>query len=296
MQLGLTPEQKAERLLGIGGSDATKIMEGDWHDLWLVKTEQKEDDNLTDIFRVQLGNVTEELNLYWLEKHSRLEGFSIPHAPHTKFVTSDYVAVRSIGKGTQTVPNSSDGIPVRCIPDALGYWEIDEYTHRCVVDAKHTNAYADESYLFKKYYWQLTHNAMVCGCTVCIISPIYGNEWGDPIVWELSEEDTRHLIKTEEAFWWHVTSNTPPDDHTPQRTTRTLEDMVKVNMEGNNEWASLAEDFKVNKEAHSIHAKAKKGLRKLVEDDVSLAIGHGVVAKRRKNNNVYITEIKEGTK
>jgi hypothetical protein len=72
--------------------------------------------------------------------------------------------------------------------------------------------------------------------------------------------------------------------------------MVKVNMEGNNEWASLAEDFKVNKEAHSIHEKAKKGLRKLVEDDVSLAIGHGVVAKRRKNNKVYISKIKEGTK
>ena len=38
LKLGLTPEQIAGRRKFIGGSDAAKIVSGDWHSLWLEKT------------------------------------------------------------------------------------------------------------------------------------------------------------------------------------------------------------------------------------------------------------------
>ena len=54
MQLGLSSEEKEQRKQGIGGSDAAKIMKGEWKDLYLIKTGQKEDEDLSDNFLVQL--------------------------------------------------------------------------------------------------------------------------------------------------------------------------------------------------------------------------------------------------
>ena len=42
----------------IGGSDLYNIMQGNWHDLWLVKTGRKEPEDLSQVFRVQLGAFT----------------------------------------------------------------------------------------------------------------------------------------------------------------------------------------------------------------------------------------------
>jgi hypothetical protein len=48
-----------DRTTGIGATDARLIMAGDWHQLWLEKTKRAQPPNLDDIFRVQLGKVTE---------------------------------------------------------------------------------------------------------------------------------------------------------------------------------------------------------------------------------------------
>ena len=49
----------------IGGSDLYNIMQGNWHDLWLVKTGRKEPEDLSQVFRVQLGSFTEQFNIDW---------------------------------------------------------------------------------------------------------------------------------------------------------------------------------------------------------------------------------------
>ena len=57
-----------DRTKGIGGSDAKKIVDGSWHDLWLEKTGRKEQDDLSEILAVQIGIATETLNLDWLQR------------------------------------------------------------------------------------------------------------------------------------------------------------------------------------------------------------------------------------
>ena len=52
----------------IGGSDAVKIMQGDWYELWLQKTGQAEPNDLSKQFNVQLGTYTEDFNLAWFEQ------------------------------------------------------------------------------------------------------------------------------------------------------------------------------------------------------------------------------------
>ena len=49
----------------IGGSDLYNIMQGNWHVLWLVKTGRKEPEDLSQVFRVQLGSFTEQFNIDW---------------------------------------------------------------------------------------------------------------------------------------------------------------------------------------------------------------------------------------
>ena len=271
MQLGLTEDEKAMRVLGIGGSDASKIMNGEWHELWEIKTGRKEDADLSDVFHVQLGHATEKFNLYWLKQNHQVG-----------LMTDDLSVVRS-----------KEHDFMQCMPDALGVWNDGSH---CGIDAKHTNQWSTTDVLYKRYYWQLTHNAVVTESTTCVISPIYGNQFGPPIVWELNAIDSYRLIEAERTFWWHVENNIEPVNgvHDILQGLSKIEippidDMLEVDMEGNNEWASLAEDFKDNKEQHDKHAKAKKGIRSLIDDNVKLATGHGVTAKRGNDNRVRIS-------
>ena len=263
--VGLTQEMIDARRKGIGGSDAGKIMDGSWHDLWEIKTGRSEGDDLSDIFHVQLGHITEWFNLEWLKKEHPVDLMQRP----TNIVRSDKHEF------------------MQCIPDALGIWE----GKQCVIDAKHTNQWSDADSMYKRYYWQLTHNAYVTESEVCIISPIYGNQFGPPIVWEVDPMHTTKLIEAERSFWWHVQNDVEPEDDSRGSSVPlpSLDDMIEIDMEGNNEWASLAVDFKENKEQHDKHAKAKKGLRSLVEDNMKLARGHGVTAKRGNDKRVRIS-------
>ena len=57
----------------IGGSDCVKIMQGDWQELWEIKTNRRKPDDLSDNLAVQLGTFTERFNLEWFEKQQCLQ-------------------------------------------------------------------------------------------------------------------------------------------------------------------------------------------------------------------------------
>ena len=61
-----TEKQMTARRRCIGASEIHRVMEGDWHDLYLEKTGKKQPVDLTDNFAVQLGTYTEKFNLHWL--------------------------------------------------------------------------------------------------------------------------------------------------------------------------------------------------------------------------------------
>ena len=76
-----------DRHLGIGGSDANVIMKGEWKNLWEIKTQRKEADNLDDVLPVQIGTITEKLNCRWLAKSigSTVEDY------HQEYVKKDFM-------------------------------------------------------------------------------------------------------------------------------------------------------------------------------------------------------------
>src|SRR5580765_8515171 len=58
----LTPAQKVARMGGLGGSDAERIMAGNWYRLWAEKTKRVAAEDLTRVLPVQMGKVTEAFN------------------------------------------------------------------------------------------------------------------------------------------------------------------------------------------------------------------------------------------
>jgi predicted phage-related endonuclease len=79
LNLQLTPEQHAQRRLGVGASDAKTIMAGTAEEqlkLLKLKRGEIEPEDLSHILPVCMGVVTEELNRHWFEQ---VTGFTVEY-------------------------------------------------------------------------------------------------------------------------------------------------------------------------------------------------------------------------
>jgi predicted phage-related endonuclease len=144
---GLTLEQLAERKKGIGGSDAGRVMSGDWASLWREKTGRAEPEDLSGILAVQMGTCTEDLNHRWFERVTGREVLerSMP------FVSADYPFMRMNADGITT---TKQGHPA--------YW-----------DAKHVGRLDEATVL--RYTPQMTHCCTILGLDWWVLSVFIGN-------------------------------------------------------------------------------------------------------------------------
>lgn len=250
----------------IGGSDAKRIMEGDWRKLYLEKMGLQPPDDLSMIFRVQLGLVTEGFHLAWQAAHSEFE------------ITPSYKE-QNIHKKYDWCRSQLDG------------WMPKEKTF---LELKHTNARATPASMVATYMPQLAHYMNVVSVTHCYLSFIPGN--GDPELFKVQLPQTYLdlVMETEKNFWWHVENKIDPGDEngsieTPSITTVLINDMRIVDMEGNNEWASAFEDWKISKAFVAVHKTEHEKLKSMIEPDVSEASGHGLTIKRDKRGALRFT-------
>ena len=89
MALTFTAMQTLNRSRGIGGSDAGRIMRGEWLDLYLEKVGEKQPEDLSGIFRVQLGTRTEQFHAEWFARMSTFDVIDPPpffEHPEHKFM------------------------------------------------------------------------------------------------------------------------------------------------------------------------------------------------------------------
>lgn len=238
------------RRLGIGGSDAEKIMGDNWYPLWEEKTGRAEGEDLSDLLYVLMGLWTEPLNRHWFQKKT---GMAINMADLGKRVHEDHNFLRA----------NLDGRV------GLGIWE-----------GKHTNSFRKKDEVFEAYYPQCQHNMMVLDAPLCYLSVLKGN--GDWHYFEIEEDRAyqAQLLEREREFWNFVTTDTPPENIDAGMEPVALDNMRVVDMAGVNSWADAAHDFLNNSDAASVYEKAKKTLKELVEADVKEASGHGVVVTR----------------
>lgn len=275
----LSPEAIEFRKTGIGASEVAKIMQGsidDVHELWLVKTGKKEREDLSDIFRVQMGIQSEAFNLHWMAKqHPEIK---------MRAVSPTELPVRS--------PISKH---LLASPDGYGeYIDGQQFKKYFTIDAKHVNGFTNEDKLLQSYSWQMLQQAYCCNVDGGILSPIYGNNWGPIVpVWR-DELMIIELVKRTADFWDMVVNDIEPKDpYVPIIIKH--DDMRELDMtEGNRavEWGNAAHIMRADKDGHNRFVDAKKELKEMIPDDAKLAYGNGMQVKRSKANRITITEMK----
>lgn len=254
------PEWHAARRMGIGGSDAAAIVSGDWLRLWREKTGRAEPEDLSGNFAVQLGTVTEALNLAWYER----------------------VMIRTVSRqGEQCV--AADHPFLRCTLDG---WDAVDC---CVIQAKHVNGFAKIDEVVSRYTAQVSHEMIVTGAPKAILSVIVGTNAPVYERVDLDEWWASDYIGLCRDFWRHVENDEEPVQGAPLAPPPKIEKFRTVSFEGNSNWAAYAADWIDNRDSAKAFEKAAKEIKCAVEADVGLATGHGIKVARNKAGALSIS-------
>ncbi len=262
----MTPEQHAERRTRIGGSDAGKIAAGQWHELWLEKTGRAEPEDLTWVLPVQIGIISEPLNLAFFE-----------HATgHQVF-----------GQGEVYV--HPDFAFVGCTLDGLTLIK-----HRpAIVQCKHVNAFSKIEEVEQRYYAQCAHEMLCTGASLAFLSVFVGTQKHEIVEITRDRDYIARLLELETEFWGYVERNEPPPGGQELAPAAKPETYRTVEMTSSNMWAALADTWLTNTPAAKACEKAAKDIRAMIEPDVGLAFGHGIEVKRAKDGKaLYLREAK----
>ena len=173
-----------DRKQGIGGSDATRLYEGDWYQLWSEKTGETESADLSDVLPVQMGIHTEPFNISWFEKLTNLK----VDGKQETFFHDKYPFMYA----------HVDGL-------ILG-------DDKAILECKHTNAFSNPKKVADKYKAQLQHYLMVAGYPKAYVSVFFGNMKHE--IMEVTEDkEFQDKLQNAEILFWHfvTTKKAPPD-------------------------------------------------------------------------------------
>lgn len=260
------------RSRGIGGSDAMKIARGDWRALYNEKVGLTEPEDLSEVFKVQLGIATEPLHRRWFAK---LTGFEVQDAP--PFQTHS-------------------------MHDWM-YANLDGWLphHETFVEFKHTNARATLREKARYYMPQLQHYLAVTGSAFAYFSIIKGNDDPEFCLVDRNESYIDELVEMEKSFWWHVQNKVPPEIE-PKGQAQGMEakaaevlidGMRTVDMASSNEWVSHAIDWLGTREAAALNEAKAKEIKALVPEDAAEAFGAGVIVRRDRRGRLSLRTMKE---
>lgn len=262
----MTPEQHAERRTRIGGSDAGKIVSGDWLPLWLEKTGRAEPEDLSWVLPVQIGIVTEQLNLAFYEHATGHTAFSRGEV----YIHPDYPFIGTTLDGQTLIGHEP-----------------------AIIQCKHVSAFAKIEEVEQRYYPQVAHEMLVTGAPVAFLSVFLGTLKHEIVEVRRDAEYIAQLLALEVEFWSFVERDEPPPSREPLMTPAPPERWRTVDFTTHNEWTSLAVDWLETTAAAKKNDKAAKGLRALIEPDVGEAFGAGVMVKRSKDGkSLYLRKMK----
>ena len=174
--------KQPDRPTGIGGTDAIRITEGTWKDLWLEKIGKVERKDLSSVLPVQLGIFTEEFNRRWYQEVTKERVVNIGNIfTHPQY---DYI-----------------------------YGSLDGVAKGKVFEAKHVNAFVKDQNIIDKYYAQVQHYMMVTGFSKAVLSVLRGNLGYNIFTIERDKPFQRKLEIACHLFWFHVMNNIEPPEY-----------------------------------------------------------------------------------
>ncbi len=284
MELGLSQTQVEARRKGIGGSDAGKIMSGDWRTLWAEKTGRAQPEDLTSVLAVQMGSFTENFNAFWFEKQTG------------RVVTNRNELV--VSKKYPFMRANLDGV-TRTAKGQRAYW-----------DAKHVGRLDEATVL--RYTPQMTHCCTLIGADYWVLSVFIGNSKWEMVEQEIEPMYQADLIARETEFWQFVTDDVEPPEAErapvlapkPQPKRRVIDvplnpdDPVFAALMQRENWLSEMVEamgaFATTHAAAARHAIARKRIADVLPEDVG-RVTRGRIKATRDGRGVTISLDKEPT-
>lgn len=282
----LSQKSLDERRRTIGGSEINTLAAGDpkeINDLYERKVAGTDLD-LSTVWPVLMGYVTEEVNTEWCQYKQGIEIID-----------------------RQRVINGKKHDFMRCTLDGAVHNYKDS---AAVFDAKFTmgRPMKGEEWsdviprLVRKYTPQLHWNGFLLSEALGrpveygLLSILKGGN--EPTFHEvkLDPEYTKHLIGLATYFMGCIEMGVYPDEVERQEIILPPEDRLPVDMtQSNNDarWEQLANTFIQTAGAAETYKKAEAGIKKLVPPHASEAFGHGIRVKVAKNNAKKIEVINE---
>jgi hypothetical protein len=249
----------ASRVACLMTGDADKIM-----NLWreLVGDPAFVDEDLSDVWPVQLGAHTEPLNLDWYEKRT---GKTLSRRGEVMVMP-----------GFEWAAATLDG------------WDDDL---SAPVEAKHVGGFEKTPVILERYAPQAHWQMIVTSAAQCVFSIIEGAR--EPVIEivDFNEEYAAELWARAQQFMECVRTLTPPVVLAPVSAPVVAEKIY--DMTGNNTWASEAVTWITTRQAAKDFAACEKAIKAIIPADAAKCNGHGITVSRNKAGSLSIRELKE---
>jgi len=247
----------------IGGSDCVQIMQGNWLQLWQIKTGLIESEDLSNNLAVQLGIYTEDFNLKWFEQS---------HNCVLKDHQSEFEKTIGI-------------VPCKGTVDAM------HGNH--IVEAKHTNAFNNMSKVIEYYMPQIQFYMHLADASGGYFSVIFGNSDWESVHVHKNDEYFNSMWAVVSDFWGYVLRNEEPigvDTPSPSIDKIPLDEMVARDATYDNQFVDAAVTY-INKESdHKQFERAKKDLKDMIAENEREVYCDQLSVKRDKRGSLRITK------
>ena len=263
-----------ERKGFIGGSDAVKIMNGDWIELWEIKTGRIESPDLSKNLAVQMGILTEDFNISWFEQEY-----------NKRIINNQYEILMG---GTDTMP------PLKGTLDGTVIY------HNDIIECKHTNAFNNMEKLISYYMPQVQLYMYLERADGCYLSAFFGNS-----KWECSyiSYDGSYMTTVLDMikdFWGYVQRDEEPPYAPSTGIVQATQDkipvdnMVKRDANLDNEFMSVAHDYIEHQNSAKMFDNAKKSLKQMVGHNEREVYCDRLTIRRNKRGALTV-HVKEET-
>jgi hypothetical protein len=258
--MSLTAEQKAAREGKLTASRVKVLMTGDTEGIFALYRQmigEIPEENLDNVWAVQLGAVTEKLNLDWYEKKN---GRLLTH--------------RGVVIGHPDVAWAAA---------TLDGWDPEL---KCPVECKHNNGHEPWEILVDRFQPQMQWQMWCTGAAQCALSVICGAR--EPVVDYIDMHDgyITQMLDRAEHFMMCVDLRQPPVKLAPVIAPGDAQRIV--DMTGNNAWAQSAANWIATKESSELFQSSKDVIKELMPPDAKRANGYGVYCLRDRAGRLHV--------
>ena len=290
--MSLTPEQRAAREGKLTASRVGVLMNGGdeaLYDLWreLTGDPSYAPADLSGVWAVQLGTVTEELNLDWYQRRT---GREVTRRGEVVISRERPWASCTLDGWDGAYPSErGQAGPGMARRGTAGRGEARQGMEPAVIEAKHVSGFEPLETIVARYTPQLMWQQYVTGSRLAVLSIIQGAR--EPVIEDVPLDDDylAELLRRADEFWRCVASLTPPVAPPPVEPPRPAA-MREVDMGASNSWAEYATRWIESQQPAKVFKDAEKELKSLTPDDARHAFGHGVQVKRSRNGALRISQ------